>query len=136
MARFQAMTNAVLDEELETIRVRLGLATSQRADLLREMAAIAGWVLRQVAGGRSVEARSGSVSEPLDHPAFERLRGASLAGERVVLYGGEADRLAEILDRPFHPTPALRKALGNLAASPRLAPKVRWRKKTSKRRSS
>jgi hypothetical protein len=135
MSRFQAMTNPVLDEELESIRVQLGLAESQRADLLRELAMIAGWVLRQVSEGRSIEARSGAHVESLRHPAFERLRsGASFAGERIVLYGGEAARLASILDRPFRPTAALRKALANLAMPSRRPPSLRWKPAKRRRR--
>ena len=46
MSRFQALTNAVLDTELDRLRARLGLEPNQKAELLREMAAIAGWVAR------------------------------------------------------------------------------------------
>ncbi|MCU0806626.1 MAG: hypothetical protein MUC53_01345 [Candidatus Contendobacter sp.] len=46
MSRFQALTNAVLDAELDRLRARLGLEPNQKAELLREMAAIAGWVAR------------------------------------------------------------------------------------------
>ena len=66
MSRFQALTNAVLDAELAQLRARLGLEPNQKAELLREMAAIAGWVARQAELGRTIEARraDGEV-EPL-----------------------------------------------------------------------
>lgn len=38
----------------------------------------------------------------------------------------EAERLAEILNRPFSPTPALRKALSWLNDPKRQPPKLRW----------
>ena len=137
MPRFQALTNTVLDAELDSVRERLGLAPSQKADLLRELAAIAGWVLRQAADGRSVEARAGSHVETLRHPAVERLRtGASLASERILLYGDEVTRLAAILRRPFRPTPALRRALANLADPDRRPPELRWAPRGSKKRKS
>ena len=74
MSRFQALTNAVLDTELDRLRARLGLEPNQKAELLREMAAIAGWVARQAELGRTIEARRDGESEPLVHPALERLR--------------------------------------------------------------
>ncbi len=74
MSRFQALTNAVLDAELDRLRARLGLEPNQKAELLREMAAIAGWVARQAELGRTIEARRDGESEPLLHPALERLR--------------------------------------------------------------
>ena len=55
MSRFQALTNAVLDAELDRLRARLGLEPNQKAELLREMAAIAGWVARQAELGRTIK---------------------------------------------------------------------------------
>jgi hypothetical protein len=55
MARFQALTNAVLDTEFDLLRERFGLEPNQKADLLREMALIAGWVARQ--SSKRAEAR-------------------------------------------------------------------------------
>ncbi len=52
MARFQALTNAVLEQELDDLRVRLGLRENQKADLLREITALAAWVIRQTEPSR------------------------------------------------------------------------------------
>ena len=41
MSRFQALTNTVLDAELDQLCVRLGLEPNQKAELLRGMAATA-----------------------------------------------------------------------------------------------
>lgn len=130
MARFQAITNNVLDEELELLRERLGLEANQKADLLREVAAIASWVVRQAMQGRTVEARRGEEIEPLVHPAIERIREQQQTpvGERVALTDAEVARLAEVLDRGFDPPPALRKSLANLASTRRRAPRLRWKK--------
>jgi hypothetical protein len=130
MARFQAQTNAVLDQELESLRSRLGLASSQKADLLREVAELASWVVRQAEEGRVIEARRGKTAEILAHPAIERLRSKSegVALPRLALTGPEAKRLRRVLDRPFVPKPALRRALRNLASPKRRAPTLRWRK--------
>jgi hypothetical protein len=132
MARFQALTNNVLDAELEMLRKRLGLERSQKADLLREISDLAAWVVRQAEQGREIEARKGSAVEPLTHPALERLRAhrAKNVGESLALDDREVERLAEILDRPFDPPPALRAALVNLASSTRRPPKLRWKKKS------
>jgi hypothetical protein len=130
MSRFQAQTNAVLDQELEELRQRLGLAPSQKADLLREVASLAAWVVRQAEAGRSVEARRGTEVEPLTHPVIERLRShhETTVVPRVTLTDAEAKRLARILDRGFEPTPALRAALQRLANPKRRPPKLRWKK--------
>ncbi|MGK4007039.1 hypothetical protein WMF31_30735 [Sorangium sp. So ce1036] len=130
MSRFQALTNSVLDAELEMLRDRLGLEPNQRADLLREVAALAGWVVRQAEQGRAIEARRGDEVEPLVHPAIERLRARRQkpAGERLTLSDAEAMRLASVLDQGFEPPPALREALANLASPKRRPPRLRWKK--------
>ena len=129
MSRFQALTNAVLDAELDLLREQLGLEPNQKADLLREMAALAGWIARQAARGRTIEARrdDGDV-EPLVHPTLERLRTAAErpVGERLTLSDAEVRRLAAVLDGGFDPPPALRAALANLARADRRPPTLRW----------
>ncbi|HLM42303.1 MAG TPA: hypothetical protein VK458_00490 [Myxococcaceae bacterium] len=130
MSRFQAQTNAVLDQELEELRQRFGLEPSQKADLLREVAAIAAWVVRQAEAGHSVEARRGTEVEPLSHPIIERLRARHepAAIPRITLTDAEVERLAQVLDRGFEPTPALRASLQRLASPKRRPPKLRWKK--------
>jgi hypothetical protein len=130
MARFQAQTNAVLDEELDDLRERLGLREHQKADLLRELAALASWIIRQVEAGRKIEARRGREVEVLASPVLERLREKHDEGvvTRIELSNEEVARLAEALDRGFSPSPALRKALSRLADGKRQPPKLRWKK--------
>jgi hypothetical protein len=133
MARFQALTNNVLDPELEMLRKRLGLERSQKADLLREISDLAAWVVRQAEQGREIEARRGNAVEPLVHPALDRVRArrAKNVGESLALDDREVERLAPILDRPFDPPPALRAALARLASATRRRPKLRWKKKAA-----
>ena len=133
MARFQALTNNVLDAELEMLRKRLGLERSQKAELLREISDLAAWVLRQAEKGREIEARQGDAVEPLVHPAVERVRArrANSLSEPLVLDESEVKRLEAILDGPFDPPPALRAALANLASTARRPPKLRWKKKAT-----
>jgi uncharacterized protein (DUF1778 family) len=50
---------------------------------------------------------------------------------RIVLSDAEVERLAEVLDRGFSPTPALRKALSRLADPKRNPPKLRWKETTA-----
>lgn len=128
MPRFQAKTNAVLDQELEDLRQRLGLRSNQRADLLRELAALAGWCVRQAEKGRRIEARRGREVEALESSLFERLRHKQEQqfGSPIQLGDEEVQRLAAILDRGYTPTPALRKALSRLASARRRPPKLRW----------
>ena len=130
MSRFQARTNAVLDAELEDLRRRLGLRANQRADLLRELTALAAWVVRQAAEGRSVVARDGNDVRKLDHPVIERLRRRRDQGAgspvRLELDDDETRRLAEILDRGFDPPPALLACLRRLADPKREAPELSW----------
>ncbi len=128
MSRFQALTNAVLDAELDRLRTRLGLEPNQKAELLREMAAIAGWVARQAELGRTIEAHRDGESEPLVHPALERLRTPveRPVGARLALSDAEIRRLAAVLDGSFDPPPALRAALANLARADRRPPPLHW----------
>jgi hypothetical protein len=129
MSRFQAQTTATLDEELADLRERLGLRENQRAELLRELAELASWVIRQAEAGRRIEARRGQNVETLHSPAVERLRRTrdeSIVG-RIELTDAEVERLAVILDRGFSPSPALRKALSRLAESKRRPPRLHWK---------
>src|SRR6185436_18067646 len=99
------------------LRERLGLRENQKADLLREIAVLAAWVIRQAEAGRRIEARSGRDVETLRGPVIERLsrKRAEEPIGRIDLTDAEVERLAGILDRGFSPTPALRKALSRLA---------------------
>lgn len=129
MARFQALTNSVLDFELEMLRQRLGLEPSQRAELLREITALAAWVVRQAELGRAVEGRRNLEVEQLAHPAIDRLRSQRREAtlERWILNEDEAARFCAALDQPFEPTPALKAALANLAAPDRTPPQLKRR---------
>lgn len=129
MSRFQAQTNAILDEELSDLRERLGLRENQKADLLREIGALAAWVIRQAEAGRQIEARRGRDVEILRSPALDRLSHKQDGGlsARIDLTDAEVERLAEVLDRGFFPTPALRKALSRLADPKRRPPRLDWK---------
>jgi hypothetical protein len=130
MARFQALTNTVLDAELEMLRKRLGLERSQKAELLREVASLAAWVVQQAEQGREIQARDSRSVEPLVHPALERVRArrASPVGQGLALSDSEVERLVAVLDRPFSPPAGLRAALASLANAGRHPPKLRWKK--------
>ena len=130
MSRFQALTNSVLDQELESLRQSLGLEPSQRAELLREIAALAAWVVRQAASGRAIQARRGLEIEQLAHPAIERLlaQRSEPVSERWVLTDEEALRFAAVLDRPFKPSAELRSLLDELADPDAPPPQVVWKK--------
>lgn len=133
MSRFQAQTTAPLEEELSDLRERLGLRENQKAELLREIAELAAWVVRQAEAGRRIEARRGREVETLNTPALDRLNRKQEEGfaSRIVLNDAEVERLAEVLDRGFSPTPALRKALSRLADPKRNPPKLRWKETTA-----
>jgi hypothetical protein len=130
MARFQALTNNVLDAELEMLRKQLGLDRSQKAELLREVAGLAAWVVRQAEQGREIQARDGQNVEPLVHPALERVRArkARPVGQSLTLSDSEIERLTAVLERPFNPPAGLRSALASLAKAGRHPPKLRWKK--------
>jgi hypothetical protein len=129
MARFQALTNNVLDAELEMLRKQLGLDRSQKAELLREVAGLAAWVVQQAERGREIQARDGQNVEPLVHPALERVRArkARPVGQVLALSDSEVERLAAVLSRPFNPPAGLRAALASLANPARHPPKLRWK---------
>jgi len=51
--------------------------------------------------------------------------------ERIDLTDAEVERLAEVMDRGFSPTPALRKALSRLAGPKRRPPRLHWKETTA-----
>jgi hypothetical protein len=130
MSRFQAQTNAVLDDELDDLRRRLGLRDNQKADLLRELTSLAAWVVRQVSDGRAVVARDDDGVQELVHPVIDRIRRtrehAVASPPRLELSAEEMQRLAEVLDRGFDPPPALLRCLRRLADPEREAPDLTW----------
>lgn len=130
MSRFQAQSNAVLDDELEELRRGLGLRDNQKADLLRELTSLAAWVVRQATEGRAVLARGDDGVQELVHPVIDRLRRirdqAATASRRFELNDDETRRLAEILDRGFAPPPALVESLRRLGDPERRAPELTW----------
>ena len=130
MARFQAQTNAVVNDELEELRRCLGLRSHQKADLLRELTALASWVVRQAIAGRAIVARGEGGVRALDHPVIERLsrqrEQEAAAVARLDLSAEETRRLAEILDRGFDPPPALLESLRRLGDPERKAPEIAW----------
>ncbi len=128
MSRFQANTSAVLDEELDELRRRLGLRDNQKADLLRELTALAAWVIRQATEGRAVLARGDDDVLELVHPVIDRVRRMRDATEssRVELDDDETRRLAEILEGGFNPPPALLECLRKLSDPERTAPSLTW----------
>jgi len=122
MARFQAMTNAVLERELDELREQMGLRENQKAELLRELAAMASWLLYQARAGRTIEARGESGVEVFRHPALDT--SGPLA--RMALDEDEAQRLATLLDAEAEPSPALRATLARLTDPDRGTPSIRW----------
>lgn len=135
MARFQAQTTAVVDDELEELRRQLGLRENQKADLLRELTALAAWVVRQATAGRDVIARGDNDVRELVHPALDRIRRAqeqaSAPPARIELTDEQTLRLAAVLDRGFDPPPALLECLRRLADPARSPPELTWPKATS-----
>lgn len=132
MQRFQAMTNPVLQQQLDQLRQRLGFRADQKAEFLRELTTLASWVVHQAEEGRRIEARRGRQVERLVHPVVERLRRGYEEGHglstRVELTDEEARRLATILDGGFSPTPGLHRALEGLAKADRQPPGPDWQK--------
>ena len=112
------------------LRKRLGLDRSQKAELLREVASLAAWVVQQAEQGREIQARDSRSVEPLVHPALERMRArkARPVGKALELSDREVERLTAVLERPFNPPPGLRAALASLANAGRHPPKLRWKK--------
>lgn len=122
MARFQALTSPVLDSELDRLREEMGLRDNQKAELLREITALASWVVAQARAGRIVEARGPDGVEVLCHPAVDA-RGVL---GRIVLAPDEADRLEALLDSDAGPSPEVQATLRRLSDPDRRPPKLRW----------
>jgi hypothetical protein len=126
VARFQALTSPLLESELETLRQEMGLRDNQKAELLREITAIASWVIAQARAGRVIEARGPDGVEVLHHPAVH----THDVLERVVLAPAEADRLEALLAAEPEMSPALQKTLQRLADPDRAPPVLSWSDRT------
>ena len=131
MARFQAQINPVLEDELHALQEQMALRPNQRADLLREISALASWVVHQAAEGRVIMARDGDEVRELVHPVVQRLRQQREARrasttQALKLDDDEVTRLARILEAGFEPTPALREAMRQLSDPARRPPELSW----------
>lgn len=130
MARFQAQTDTALGEELEKLRRCLSLRSNQKADLLRELTALASWVVHQAIEGRAILARGDDGVRELVHPVIERLsrlrEQEAATTTRLDLSDEETRRLADILDHGFDPPPALLESLKRLTDPGRTAPELVW----------
>ena len=126
MSRFQAKTNVVLDAELEQLRDELGLRANQKADLLRELTALASWIIQQTSEGRTVIARGADGVRKLDLPILDKIRSRGQAPTHLELDDKEVTRLAELMDRGFEPPPALLESLRRIASPKREPPTLTW----------
>jgi hypothetical protein len=122
MARFQATTTALLDEELDALREEMGLRENQKAELLRELASMAAWLVAQARAGRTIEARGPTGVEVFTHPALK----ASSSVERLVLAPDEVQRMASLLESDAPLSGALRTTLARLADEARRPPNLSW----------
>jgi hypothetical protein len=122
MARFQALTSPVLDSELDRLREEMGLRDNQKAELLREITALASWVVAQARAGRIVEARGPDGVEVLHHPAVDT-HGAL---GRIVLSPDEAARLESLLDADTSLAAEVQTTLRRLSDPDRRPPRLRW----------
>lgn len=116
MSRFQALTNPMLDAELQAIREGLGLRENQKLELLRELSSLATWVLAQHRAGRQVVASGPEgASELLSHPLVQV--------HHIVLTEAEAEGLARLMERGEVPEPLRGRLRERLNAPP---PTLRW----------
>lgn len=118
MSQFLAQTDDSLDRVLEELRQRLGLHEDQETDLLQRLASLASWVIREAEVGHCIEARE--VLDQLEADLSQQLM------TRIVLDDEQVGRLAEILDRGYSPTPALRRLLASLADPEYRPPEPEW----------
>ena len=122
MARFQATTTALLDDALDALREEMGLRENQKAELLRELASMAAWLVAQARAGRTIEARGPNGVEVFSHPALRALSSV----ERLVLAPDEVQRLAALLETDAPLSDSLRATLGRLAHEDRRPPELSW----------
>jgi len=128
MARFQAQVNSALEGDLNDLRQSLGLSPNQKADLLGEMVRLSAWIVHFAQKGWSVQARKGRSVEHLHSIVLDRTRRKKGATglRRVTLNAEEADRLLDLLEGGFAPTPALRNSLKHISGTERKPPSLKW----------
>lgn len=107
---------------IDDVRRRLGLAEHDSDELLSELAALASWVITEADAGRTIDAEQ----------VLARLgaRRVNTLPTPTRLDDDEVERLAEILDRGFSPTPALRRLLQSLADPDYVPPSPSWSSST------
>lgn len=71
------------------------------------------------------------TSTPLEEELSDLRKQAEGLTGRIDLTDAEVERLAEILDGGFSPTPALREVLSRLANPKRRPPRLRWKETTA-----
>lgn len=118
MSQILVQTSTALERVLDDIRRRLGLDEHDDAGLLGELAALTSWVIGKAEAGDPIDAQE--VLDRIEARDYQSLRA------RVMLDDDDVNRLAEILDRGFSPTPALRRLLGSLADPDHVAPAPDW----------
>jgi uncharacterized protein (DUF1778 family) len=118
MAHFLAETDSMLDRALDELRQRLGLDEHQESDLLQKLAALASWVIQQAEAGHRIEAQE--VLERLEADPSQQLM------TRILLDDEQVRRLAEVLERGYSPTPALRRLLASFADPDHEPPEPKW----------
>lgn len=129
MSQFQAKTNNIIEQELEYLEKQMGLRHNQKAELLRELANIASWVVRQASRGRVIQAQGSDGIHTLEHPVLQRLQQSeqSKLGEPLRLSDEEVEKMAEILNRNFAPSESLRESLRRITDPDRRPPEIEWR---------
>jgi len=126
MSRFQAQTNAVLELELNRIQAEFGLRNNQKADLLRELSAIASWVIQQSIDGRQVQAKGEDGVQTLQHPILDRLRQSAQQPHELKLSEEEVKRLSNLMSGDFEMTSQLKESLRRISSDDRTPPQLIW----------
>ena len=129
MSRFQAQTNAVLELELNRIQAEFGLRNNQKADLLRELSAIASWVIQQSIDGRQVQAKGEDGVQTLQHPILDRLRQSAQQPHELKLSEEEVKRLSNLMSGDFEMTSQLKESLRRISSDDRIPPQLIWPKR-------
>ena len=126
MSRFQAQTNAVLESELNQLQVDFGFRPNQKADLLRELASIASWVVQQSVEGRQIQAKGEDGVQKLQHSTLDRLRQSAQPSHELKLSEGELERLSELMSGHVEMSIQLKESLRRISSDEHTPPQLTW----------
>jgi len=129
VSEFHIKMTPQLEHMLEYISERLGIASHNQAELLRELATLGYWVVFQSENGFTIQAQKGDEVQRLEHHLLHQLLQQAEEREehvRITLLSDEVERLEKMMHEPIALAPALDGVLRRISRRERTLPTLQW----------